>query len=82
MRLRRGGKPGGLGRVESVAFDVAVELAGGKGPLGRERWDEVVECVGREGALKLVQVCGLYGYTCLLLNGCDVRLPEGERIWE
>lgn len=39
MRLRRGGKPGGLGRVESVAFDVAVELAGGKGPLGRERWD-------------------------------------------
>jgi hypothetical protein len=65
-----------------VAFGVAVELAGVKGPLGREMWEELVECLGREGALALVQVCGLYGYTCLLLNGCDVRVPEGEKIWE
>ncbi len=67
-----------------MTFDVALELAGGKGPLGRERWEELVECLGREGALvlALVQVCGLYWYTCLLLDGCGVSLPEDERIWE
>lgn len=79
--IKNGRKPKGLGREESVTFDVVVELAWGRGPLGRERWEELVGCLGREGALALVQVCGLYGYTCLLLNGCDIRLPEGEKIW-
>lgn len=80
--IKNGRKPEGLGREESVAFDVAVELAGGKRLLERERWVELVGCVGREGALALLQVCGLYGFTCLLLNGYDIRLPEGEGIWE
>ncbi len=48
-----------------------------------KRWSEP-ERLGREGALALalVQVCWLYGYTWVLLNGCDVRLPEGEKVWE
>ena len=80
--IKLGKKPDDLGREESVAFDVSLELVSRKGPLGKERWDEAVGCFGREGALVLFQYVGLYAYTCVLLNGCDIQLPEGEKIWE
>jgi hypothetical protein len=50
------------------------------GPLKREIWDSVVREFGKQGAMVLVHYCGLYAYTCILLNGCDVPLPEGEKI--
>lgn len=50
------------------------------GPLKKESWDAVVKELGRKGALALVHFVGMYAYTCILLNGCDVPLPEGENI--
>ena len=81
-KIERGEKPADLGKEESVAFDVSMELATKKGPLGKERWDEVVETLGREGAAALLQYVGLYAYTCVLLNGGDMQLPQGEKIWK
>jgi hypothetical protein len=52
-----------------------------KGLLGKERWEEAVWCFGRGAAVELVQYVGLYAYTCVFLNGCDVQLP-GEKSWE
>jgi 4-carboxymuconolactone decarboxylase len=50
------------------------------GPLSRELWHGCVNEFGRDGALALIHYVGLYAYTCVLLNGCDVALPEGETI--
>ena len=61
---------------------MCMELVTKKGPLRRERWNEVVETFGREGGAALLQYVGLYAYTCVLLNGGDMQLPQGENIWE
>ena len=63
-----------------MAFDAAMALCEEKGPLKRELWHGCVNEFGREGALALVHYVGLYAYTCVLLNGCDVGLPEGESV--
>ncbi len=66
-----------MGREESVAFDASMELVTNKGQLGKETWEEVIGTFGREGAAALVQFVGLYAYTCVLLTGCDMQVPEG-----
>ncbi|CZR58871.1 uncharacterized protein PAC_08763 [Phialocephala subalpina] len=80
--IKSGEKPKDLGKGESVAFDATMELVGKPGPLAKERWDEVVKEFGEQGALALVHYVGLYAYTCILLNGCDVSLPEDEKLLE
>jgi hypothetical protein len=61
-----------------LAWDVAVELAKGKGKLGDETFKRCVGILGEEGTLALIHYVGFYGYTCVLLNGCGVGVPEGE----
>lgn len=78
--IKNGQKPKDLDKGSSVAFDAAIELVAKPGPLKKESWDAVVKELGRKDALALVHFVGMYAYTCILLNGCDVPLPEGENI--
>lgn len=79
-QIKVGKKPQDLDAKASVAFDAAIKLASNPGPLKKESWDNLVEKLGEQGALAVVHYVGLYAYTCVLLNGCDVQLPQGERI--
>ncbi len=79
--VKVGKKPEGLPDDCDVAFDVTVELCKvGKGRLGDEHWERAERVLGKMGALALVHFVGFYSYTAVLINGCDVTLPEGERI--
>ncbi|KAE9381524.1 hypothetical protein N431DRAFT_425097 [Stipitochalara longipes BDJ] len=80
--IKKRKKPRDLREEESVAFDASMELVSRKGPLGKERWDEVVDTFGIESAAALVQYVGLYAYAFVFLNAGDMQLPEGEKIWE
>jgi 4-carboxymuconolactone decarboxylase len=82
--IKKGKKPEGLDKEAGLAFEATVELLGmegKKGGLGKERWQELRGTFGEEGTLMLVHYVGLYAYTCVLLNGCDVPVPEGESLW-
>ena len=48
--------------------------------MGDEQWGRAERVLGKMGALALVHFVGFYSYTAVLINGCDVRLPEGEGI--
>jgi len=81
-KIKVGQKPQDLDTGSSVAFDATMELVKKPGPLKKESWDAVVKEFGKQGALALIHYVGLYMYTCVLLNGCDVPLPGGEKIME
>lgn len=78
--MATGQKPTDLSSAEATAFDATISLVRNPGPLPRELWHACVNEFGRSGALALVHYVGLYAYTCVLLNGCDVKLPEGESL--
>ena len=78
--IKTGQKPKDLNGGASVAYDATMELVSRPGPLSKQLWDAVVKEFGEQGALALVHYVGFYAYTCILLNGCDVPLPEGEEI--
>ncbi|KAK8200831.1 hypothetical protein M8818_006148 [Zalaria obscura] len=77
--VKRGTKPAMEEDCEA-AYDAAKELCTKPGPLSEPTWQRIERHFGREGALALVHYVGFYAYTCLLLNGCAVPLPEGEMI--
>ena len=57
------------------------ELLVRRGPLGEEVWERAVrECGGRDAVMSVVQWCGVYSYVSVILNGCDVPVPEGESV--
>jgi len=79
--VKVGKKPEGLDEDCDVAFDVTMELLKvRKGRLGDEMWERAEKVLGKMGALALVHFVGFYSYTAVLINGCDVPLPEGESI--
>lgn len=78
-QIKVGKKPQNLDAKASVAFDAAIELANKPGPLKKESWNNLVKELGEQGALAVVRYVGLYAYTCVLLNGCDVQLPPGGK---
>lgn len=81
IQIEKGEKPSDIDQQGSVAFDAAMELVRKPGPLGKEMWEKLMAEFGQEGALALVHYVGVYAYTCVLLNGCDVPLPGGEKIF-
>jgi 4-carboxymuconolactone decarboxylase len=78
--IKTGIKPPDLNEGCNAAFDATEELMKKPGPLGDENWNRAVKAFGKKGALTLVHYVGFYAYTCLLLNGCAIKVPEGEKI--
>ncbi|KAF3903987.1 hypothetical protein AA313_de0201530 [Arthrobotrys entomopaga] len=66
---------------ELVSWEVARTLVTKKGPLSRELWIRTEKAFGKAGAGALIHYAGFYAYTCVLLNGAAVPVPEGECIW-
>lgn len=79
-KIKTGTKPSNLDEKCSVAFDVAIELVTKPGPLSKQSWDKAEKTLGKQGTLALIHYTGYYAYTCVLLNGCDVPVPDGEKI--
>lgn len=71
-------KPKDLDSQGSVAYDVAVDLVSksGGGKLSDSLYQKAVESLGQEGTMALVQFVGFYAYTCIVLNGFDVGVPD------
>lgn len=78
-QVSKGVKPEGLDRECEVAFDVALKLARGGGPLDEELWTRAVEALGRDGVAALMHYVGMYAYVCIVLNAADVPIPEGGK---
>ncbi|KAH8802959.1 hypothetical protein F5884DRAFT_803797 [Xylogone sp. PMI_703] len=78
--IKTGRKPSGLNEEEETAFDVTMELLNKMGPLPETMWQRAVRAFGKEGALALVHQVGFFSYLCVLCNGCNIPLPEGESI--
>jgi hypothetical protein len=77
-----GGKaPAGVSEKELAAHDAAKALFAGRGPMSDELWARTGSAFGQRGAAALIQFTGFYAYCCILLNGANVPLPEGESIW-
>lgn len=77
--ITQGKKPEGDNKLNEeceLAFDVSTELAGKPGPLSNETWSRAQKLLGTQGSLALIHLCGYYAYTCFLLNGADVPVPE------
>lgn len=80
--VKSGEKPLGddaLDEQGDVAFDVAIELSHKQGPMTDANWERAVYAFGKEGTAALIQYVGVYAYTCVLLNGVDAPVPDGER---
>lgn len=80
--IKVGKKPLDLSEECEIAFDAAIELSNKPGPLRKEVWEKLEKQFGRKGGLALMHYVGLYAYTCVLLNGADVGLPDGEKLME
>ncbi|KAF7845852.1 hypothetical protein BT93_L0348 [Corymbia citriodora subsp. variegata] len=78
-KITSGEKPDDLDEECSIAFDTAMELVKKPGPLSKQNWDRLNKAFGQQGALALIHFVGYYCYTCVLLNGCDVPVPDGEK---
>ena len=79
--VKSGKKPLGgdaLDEQGDVAFDVAIELSRKPGPMTDDNWKRAERAFGKGGTAALIQYVGVYAYTCVLLNGVDVPVPEGE----
>lgn len=74
--IKDGGKPKDLSEADGLAFDAAKALCEKPGPLEKGIYDGLVKHFGKKGALAVVHYVALYAYTCVLLNGCDVSVPE------
>lgn len=61
-----------------VAFDVAIELSHKQGPMSDANWKRAEKAFGRDGTAALIQYVAVYAYTCVLLNGVDAPVPNGE----
>lgn len=80
--VKSGKKPFGgnaLDEPGNVAFDVAIELSHKQGPMTEANWKRAEHAFGKEGTAALIQYVGVYAYTCILLNGVDAPVPQGER---
>lgn len=75
-QIKTGKKPSDLDAAAAATFDVAIALNNMTGPLEAGLWEALV----KEGALAVVHYVGVYAYTCVLLNACDVGVPERESI--
>ena len=51
-----------------------------KGSLEPSLWERAVLAFGKVGAQALIHYVGAYAYTCILLNGCAVEVPKGEKV--
>lgn len=78
--IKHGKKPEDLDSGSSVAFDAAIQLTAKPGPLSDETYERLVKEFGKQGTLAVLHYVGVYAYTCVLLNGCAVSVPEGENI--
>ena len=75
--ISEGLKPEGdnaLNETEEIAFEVAIELAGGH-HLGDTTWKRAESTLGKVGAGALIQYVSVYSFICLLLNGIDAASP-------
>ncbi|KAK6539085.1 hypothetical protein TWF694_010625 [Orbilia ellipsospora] len=76
------GRPPSKGtEQELVSWETARALVKNKGPLSRELWIRIEKAFGKAGAGALIHYAGFYAYTCVLLNGAAVPVPEGESVW-
>lgn len=71
-----GSKPKQLSDSGAVAYDVAHELVSKAGPLNEEIWLQACKQFGK-GAIALVHYNGYYMYTCTVLNGFNIAIPDG-----
>lgn len=78
--IKIGKRPTDMDESCNVAFDAALELAKVPGPLSGQTWERIKDAFGQDGAQALIHYIGFYLYMCTLLNGFDVRLPEGQHI--
>ncbi|TEY78485.1 hypothetical protein BOTCAL_0048g00110 [Botryotinia calthae] len=68
--------PGDLTEEEVVAYTTALKLAGSKGPLDSEIWEQAQKVLGREKIAGLAHVVSGFIYVSILTNIGDGRVPE------
>ena len=73
-----GVKPGGQDRLDEsceLAFDVAIQLSKGGGPLEDGLYERAMKTFGQEGTAALIHYVGMYAYTCIVINGVNASVP-------
>ncbi|KAF3911173.1 hypothetical protein AA313_de0209082 [Arthrobotrys entomopaga] len=83
--ILKGRPPSGGTEQEIISWEVARALVGAgsgfqKGPLSKELWNKAEKAFGKAGAGALIHYTGYYSYTCIILNGAEVPVPEGEQV--
>ncbi|OAL31230.1 hypothetical protein AYO20_08285 [Fonsecaea nubica] len=76
--ILRGERPDTFDDHAKAAYDVAHELVNRPGPLSEEQWARAVELFGKEGATALIHFVAFYSSVCVVLNGFDCKIPDGE----
>lgn len=77
--IKNGKKPEGDDQLEAaceVAFDMAIELTGKRGPLTEETWKRACEVLGKDATLAVIHLIAFHAYASVVMNGADVRAPE------
>ncbi|KAL9087312.1 MAG: hypothetical protein Q9159_003732 [Coniocarpon cinnabarinum] len=73
-------KPESLDKMSAMAYDVAHEILECPGPLSDSTWNDGCHVLGKEGMTALVHYVGAYSYLCVVLNGFDCKVPDGETL--
>ena len=76
--IDKGTCPTSLHALHRASFAFAHELLNTSGPLSDESWKSATEAFGVDGAKALVHYVGYYSYTCTVLNGFDVKVPDAN----
>jgi hypothetical protein len=80
-KITAGEKPSDPGVKESVAFDLAMRLVKGGGPLEQELWERANDVLGKDQTLHVIQLVAYYSLHGVTLNAGIIGVPEGERLW-
>lgn len=72
-----GKTPKGLTEVEAAVYDFALEIAATKGVVKECVWETAEKKVSRDVLKEVVGLVGGYGFSCMIMNGAGVGVPEG-----
>lgn len=74
-----GSMPSGLDRMEQVAWQYSIRLAGSRGPLDTATWENSRRLLGIEGVANLAHVVGAYSYMYLFQNAASIGAPDEQK---
>ena len=69
--------PKGLTKIESAAYDFALEVAAARGLVKECVWEIAEKSVTRDVLKEVIGLVGGYGFSCMIMNGAGVDVPEG-----